>query len=395
MITLDATTKSLEVKLAGAVATTELPYASAWVDLSQTTFELTGSSAADGTTNGGTAVAAVAAPSASSSRKLNYLSIVNVDTAAVTLTVQVNNSGTKRIVFKAALAVGDQVSFTDAGGWAIFDANGNKKDIIAPAAAGTLTGTTLASNVVTSSLTAVGTITTGVWNAGALTTSGVLTVNGFGAHNFNASGTGLNLLQLFNSAAGTTNEGVFGSGSDAVTSRFGSTSSTFTATGIKPQRGTYLFGDGTGGLSIGATDASGVMRLYTGGTTVRVTLGTGGLWQWHAYGAGALSSDASGNITASDGRFKERVRTYAPGLAAIRKLRPVAYHWNKASGWDRRYEYVGFIAQEVRSAIPGSVPGGLQRGKRMNFDDRAVMAATVNAIQELHARIAKIERKAA
>lgn len=42
--------------------------------------------------------------------------------------------------------------------------------VIAPA--GTLTGTTLASNVVTSSLTSVGTITTGVWNAGAVTSSG-------------------------------------------------------------------------------------------------------------------------------------------------------------------------------------------------------------------------------
>ncbi len=40
------------------------------------------------------------------------------------------------------------------------------------AAASSLTGTTLASNVVTSSLTAVGTIGTGVWNAGAVTSSG-------------------------------------------------------------------------------------------------------------------------------------------------------------------------------------------------------------------------------
>jgi hypothetical protein len=43
------------------------------------------------------------------------------------------------------------------------------------AAAGSLTGTTLASNVVTSSLTTVGTIASGIWNAGAVTSSGAVT----------------------------------------------------------------------------------------------------------------------------------------------------------------------------------------------------------------------------
>ncbi len=46
-------------------------------------------------------------------------------------------------------------------------------DVVAPA--GTLTGTTLANTVVTSSLTSVGTITSGVWNAGAVSSSGSIT----------------------------------------------------------------------------------------------------------------------------------------------------------------------------------------------------------------------------
>lgn len=46
------------------------------------------------------------------------------------------------------------------------------------AAAGTLTGTTLNSTVTGSSLTSVGTITTGVWNAGAVTSSGLVTATG-------------------------------------------------------------------------------------------------------------------------------------------------------------------------------------------------------------------------
>lgn len=44
-------------------------------------------------------------------------------------------------------------------------------DITVPTAAGTLTGNTLASNITTSSLTAVGTISTGVWNATAIAVS--------------------------------------------------------------------------------------------------------------------------------------------------------------------------------------------------------------------------------
>lgn len=59
-------------------------------------------------------------------------------------------------------------------------------NITGTAPAGTLTGTTLAAGVVTSSLTTVGTIGSGVWNAGAVTTSGILTANG-GYSQFTAS----------------------------------------------------------------------------------------------------------------------------------------------------------------------------------------------------------------
>ncbi|HUW57618.1 MAG TPA: hypothetical protein VMZ92_13345 [Planctomycetota bacterium] len=127
MLSLDTATKSLEVKLAGAVATAELPFVCSYVDIDQASFLMTGSSGADGVTAGAVAVEAVAAPAASTTRKLNYLSLVNVDTAPVIATVQVNNNGTKRACFTATLQVGDQLSFTDARGWSVFDANGNAK----------------------------------------------------------------------------------------------------------------------------------------------------------------------------------------------------------------------------------------------------------------------------
>ena len=57
-------------------------------------------------------------------------------------------------------------------------------------AAADISGTTLASNVVTSSLTAVGTLATGVWNAGAVTTSdNKVVVTGTQSPASNAAGT--------------------------------------------------------------------------------------------------------------------------------------------------------------------------------------------------------------
>jgi len=54
-------------------------------------------------------------------------------------------------------------------------------DITVTAAAGTLTGTTLASNVVTSSLTTLGTIATGVWQASAIGDSYIASASAWNA----------------------------------------------------------------------------------------------------------------------------------------------------------------------------------------------------------------------
>ena len=82
---------------------------------------------------------------------------------------------------------------------------GDTNDTIT-AAAGTLTGTTLASNVVTSSLTTVGTIVTGVWNGTAITNSYL--ANSTITH---SAGTGISITGGTTSLGGTvtiTNSGV-------------------------------------------------------------------------------------------------------------------------------------------------------------------------------------------
>ena len=131
MIALDATTDSLEVDLTGAVTTNQLPFVAAYVDVSQSTFAMTASAGNDGTTNNTTAVTLVAAPGASTSRILKYLSIKNSDTVATELWVQLNANATLREIWKGTLAVGDTLVYVDSNGWNVINASGSIKNTFA------------------------------------------------------------------------------------------------------------------------------------------------------------------------------------------------------------------------------------------------------------------------
>ncbi len=104
--------------------------------------------------------------------------------------------------------------------------------------------------------------------------------------------------------------------------------------------------------------------------------------QFTQYGAGTLTTDASGNITASsDERLKNIEGSFNKGLAAIRGLEPINYQWNEESGMETENTYTGFSAQNVQEFIPEAV-GEDSRGY-LSFSDRPVLAATVNAVKEL------------
>jgi hypothetical protein len=135
MIGIAGTTQSLEVKLAGAATTTELPITAAFVDISQTTLALVGAPTFQGITTGATAVVLSAAPGANVERRVNALTVVNVDTATATVTVQIDVSGTKRIAIKVILSVGDQLVVTNAG-LDVLDSAGNKKQTVGLSAFG-------------------------------------------------------------------------------------------------------------------------------------------------------------------------------------------------------------------------------------------------------------------
>jgi hypothetical protein len=124
MIVLDATTKSLQFKLGGAVTANQLPFSTSYFDSTATTTTL---GEQDGASNNTTAVTIASAPASSTQRAVKSVTIQNADTAAATVTVLYNNNSTLRNLFIATLSVGDQLVYEDGQGWAVLDKNGNLK----------------------------------------------------------------------------------------------------------------------------------------------------------------------------------------------------------------------------------------------------------------------------
>jgi hypothetical protein len=122
---LDAATKSLEVVLAGAVATSQLPWTVDYVDTAAAAVIANDV----GLTNSATPVTVVAAP-ATGLRIIKSFSMPNSDTAPVTATVQENVSGTRKAILTFTLAVGD-VLHLDAEGWRVLTSSGAVKMAIA------------------------------------------------------------------------------------------------------------------------------------------------------------------------------------------------------------------------------------------------------------------------
>lgn len=198
MIVLDATTKSLEVVLAGAVTTNQLPIVASYVDVTTTAYT---PKANDTATNNTTAVTPVAAPAASTQRQVKLLTVYNADTVAAAVTVRLNSNSTMRVLCKVTLAVGSTLVYTDGEGWRVLDASGNVLTSSGAAAAvsaaateqtTTATGTQndfdlTASNVTLRCTGASPVVFTGFKVAGAAPTAGArVTVINAGATTFTA-----------------------------------------------------------------------------------------------------------------------------------------------------------------------------------------------------------------
>jgi hypothetical protein len=440
MLKLDAITKSLEIKLAGAVATTQCPWYVSWVEGSQVTAELTDTSASDGTTNGATIVPVIAAPAVDLTRKLDFFSCVNLDTAAVVLTIQVDVSGTKRIVGKFTLAVGDQVSFTDAAGWLVLDANGNRKQQIGgvlPAASfPALTGdvTTVAGSLVTTigalkvtnamlagsiasaklvgtDIATVGTITTGAWNAGVITTAGTLSVNStvptIAFLNSTATDGGFMALRI----SGATH-GYFGNAKGiGVSGAATNVDSAFYA-----NQGFVAEAAGAFGLELRATHISGAIRFYTGGTALRFEIYSSGNMgmaaaarffvdggadtyftesaanQFDVVSGGSggvrLTSGATAWAAISDERVKTDLSPLTDASRKLSTLRTVTGRYVTDSTEVRR---VFLIAQDVQAVLPEAVTVDADHYLNLRYTD--VIPLIVAGHREHEARLAALEAR--
>lgn len=117
------------------------------------------------------------------------------------------------------------------------------------------------------------------------------------------------------------------------------------------------------------------------GEAIGIT-GASNLLKFGAYGAGTLTTDSSGNVTAtSDLRRKVPRGPFVRGLQELRQLSPILYSWREGSGMETAGTYAGFSAQDVLRVIPEAVGQGPDG--YLTLQDRALIAALTNAVREL------------
>ena len=164
MLRLDTTTRKLQIVLAGAITTNQLPVLVCWSDKTATSYN---GGSTPSNTNSTTAVDICAAPAASTVRDIDSITVQNADTAAATATIRFNDSGTTYTVFKATLAVGDQLIYTHGQGWKLLDSSGNIKSSGGGGGSGTVTSVGVSGG------------TTGLtFSGGPITSSGTITMGG-------------------------------------------------------------------------------------------------------------------------------------------------------------------------------------------------------------------------
>lgn len=115
--------QKLQILLSGAVTTTELPYYVTLADRNGTSVSYP--APVHGTTNGATAVDAVAAPGGSVTRKVRGFFLWNADSAAAVVTLRVNDGGTTRVLNKFTLYPGESLQYVEQGGFSVMDSEGS------------------------------------------------------------------------------------------------------------------------------------------------------------------------------------------------------------------------------------------------------------------------------
>lgn len=187
MIVLSAATYTLELVLSAGTADVDVSY----VDRTASAYPIGGTqqTAATATTQ-----TILAAPAASTSREVDWLTVKIKTTGGVVTVQKLNSSGTVITQLISVTLLDEEVlQYSHAGGWCALDANGNRKEVTSSVFSGiTVTGLTasqavftdsnkaLVSNAVTGSVNVMmsaSPTTTGTMTATAITASGLVTAN--------------------------------------------------------------------------------------------------------------------------------------------------------------------------------------------------------------------------
>ena len=254
---------------------------------------------------------------------------------------------------------GSYASFTlDGGGDLTIDPTGFNTDID-----GTLT------------LTSQGTFNLQDFNGSTTTTTTFFAFNGAGDNTLQidpkpATTGDTAYIRLFRG----TNGSVDGSGNHAVLAIFRGDNSLTVNHQLAGQGNTYLAGN-NGNVAIGKTSAA-AQKLDVNGTIRQTGCTT----------SGTLSANGSGDIICtSDERLKTVYGNYTGGLDQLRGVQTINFSYLGES-----YVHNGFSAQNLAQNIPQAAP--LQPNGYYGLDANAVLATTVNAIQQLDQRTTQLQQ---
>lgn len=140
------------------------------------------------------------------------------------------------------------------------------------------------------------------------------------------------------------------------------------------------------GLRIETTASAGTVR------SAKLTVNAGGGIQFNTYGAGTITSDASGNLTAvSDEAMKVILGPYNHSLNRVLGLQPIQFRWRPESGNETNHTYAGFSAQNVQEYLPDAA--GMMIDGTLAMQDRTVIAALVNSVKDLNQKIERQDQR--
>lgn len=181
----------------------------------------------------------------------------------------------------------------------------------------------------------------------------------------------------------------------SVASSTGFTYSGGTNSGYSLTDGTVtgiLFASGSSSVAMGTQSNHSV--IFLSNNTTGITLSTAQAVRFNAYGAGTLTTDASGNITAtSDERLKVIHGAFVRGIESLRGILPIVHSWREGSGAETQGFYAGFSAQNVKENIPEAVGVMNNEEKHLTLNDRPILATVINALKQLDIRLKLIEFK--